>query len=110
MTSILLHLQTSEWSWPLANGALVRDRLDIWWTAALNDNSVRVCADHFRKGGIKPLVRSGYRNRLNLNASSTAGKINLIKNKFRKQRITAISENGHPPRAWQHVVKQFNAF
>jgi len=42
---------------------------------ALNDNSVRVCAGHFRKGGIKPLVRSGYRNWLNLNASSTAARL-----------------------------------
>ena len=78
--------------------------------AALNNNSVRLCSDHISKGNIKPFIGSGYRNWLNLNASGTAGKVNLIKNKLRKQRITAVGKNGYLPRAWEHIMKQFNAF
>jgi hypothetical protein len=47
---------------------------------------------------------------VDLDAVSSASKINVIKSQSREQRITAVGKNGYLPHACQHVVKQLDAF
>src|SRR4029450_9225232 len=78
--------------------------------AALNDNSVRLCSRHGRKGSVEFLIRSAYHDWLNLNTCNAAGALSFIENYVREQRVCRVGENRYLPRRSQHVAKQFDAF
>src|SRR2546430_3060529 len=48
--------------------------------AALNDNGVRLHFRNGRKGSVEFLIRSAYRDWLNLNTCNTAGTLSFIEN------------------------------